>query len=151
MANNKKPRKKHNPNKTAFNRPPCFRYSHEEGEELKRRVHMHLDAFAYGKAVAGDYLALRFRINVGLKLSEHFTEAFTLCAVLKEGSDILDKVRVRREKLGRWMMDEAEIITLRTCLFQVEEVQDKTTRVEQMPAFVSANANLEHALFEQLP
>ena len=153
MAKNKKPRKAYNPNKTLYKRPPCFRYTKEEGEELKTRAHMHLDAFAHQKATAGDYLAVRFRVEVGLKLLTHFhyEDAVASWMVLKEGSDILDKVRARRTTLGRWAMGDPEVTHLRTCLFHVEEVQDKTTRVEQMPAFVSVNANLEHSLFEQLP
>lgn len=153
MANNKKPRKAYNPHKTQYKRPPCFRYTKEEGEELKTRVHMHLDCFAHQKATAGDYLALRFRIEVGLKLLTHFQyqDAVASWKVLKEGSDILDKVRERRDNLGRWAMGDPEVTHLRTCLFHVEEVQDKTTRVEQMPAFIEANKALDHALFTTHP
>ncbi|MCK9234694.1 MAG: hypothetical protein M0R77_00100 [Gammaproteobacteria bacterium] len=150
MAKSKKPRKKHNPNKTTFNRPPLFRYSKEEGEMLKERIYFHLSRFEDRVANAGDYIAIRFRIEVGINLADHFeNNEFKL--LFHAALDTLTKVLTRRETSGKWAMGDNEIAELKYAISIVDEIQDKTTRVEQLPAFLKANENVDNSLFERLP
>lgn len=133
MAQTKKPRKKYNPNKTAFNESPLIKIDKSQAEQLKLRVYISLDKFRDKTAHEGDFYALRFRIKCGLGLAMHFNES--LDHYFNSALALLDKVKERFVKNQQWMMGHPEIDQLKIALDIADQIQDKSTRKEQLPIF----------------
>lgn len=151
MATSKKPRKKRNHNKTLTVTPLTVRYSKNEGNILKFRIYFHLHRIASSDANAGDWLAIKFRLEVGILLSDFFLEKEKIDSLIHDALTLLDKIKERRESNGTWQITTEAEFQLRFVLSIVDDIQDNTTRKEQLPAFISAQKKIDHSLFETLP
>ena len=150
MAKSKKPRKKYNPNKNLCQTPVTLRYSKEEGDRMKYRVYFHLGRLNTDDCGAGDYLALNFRFKVGLGLIHLFDQPEAKDVILN-GIKVLESVKENRIKTGSWRINKEIDDKLRMTCSLIDDVQDMTTRKEQLPVFIKAEKELEHALFDTLP
>lgn len=149
MAANKKPRKKYSPNKTVCNTPLVFRYSKEAGDGLKIRIYFHLHRFINNEADAGDYLALRFRLRVGLKLTKYFIEE-DLKLLMEDALAVLEDIKLERIASGKWVITKPQEHTIRYALSFVDDMMDKSTRKEQLPIFLETEKEVDHSLYGKL-
>ena len=150
MAKSKKPRKSYNPNKILTNSPVMIRYTKEEGDIMKFRIYFHLGRIITDEASTGDYLALKFRINVGKELSKLF-EGNEVKTIMDDGINLIEQVKDRRLETGSWKIDLTLQDKLRYVLSIIDDIQDKTTRKEQLPIFIAVEKQLDHSLIDRLP
>lgn len=149
MAKSKKPRKKYNPNKVSTETPVLIRYSKAEGEALKIRIFFHLNRLLNEEADSGDWIALRFRIRIGTLLTQYFNES-SIVSSLNHALDTMDAIKVRSMEINSWNITKEEDQILRNALVTIDEMLDQTTRKEQLPAFIKADKEVNHSLFDTL-
>jgi len=150
MANSKKPRKRYNPNKLQTYTPSTIRYSKDEGDTMKFRIYYHIQRIGSEEADAGDFLALQFRFRIGLGLVGLFNE-LEAKEEIEEGLRILDTVKLARESTGSWQVGVKTQDQLRQVCALIDEIQDLTTRREQLPVFIQAQKSLDQSLCDRLP
>lgn len=150
MAKSKKPRKKYNPNKNLCQTPVTVRYSKEEGDRMKYRIYFHLGRLITDDCGAGDYLALEFRIRVGRELAKLF-DGNDAIEMMDKGLSLLQTMKENRIITGKWKINDVLQNELRSVLSLVDDIQDQTTRKEQLPIFIAAEKQIEHSLFDNLP
>lgn len=149
MAKSKTPRKKYNPNKVQCATPIVFRYSKDKGDNLKFRVYFHLHRFVNSDADAGDYLAIKFRLQVGLKLTKYFIEN-ELKLIMEDALAVLEDIKLERVVTDKWVVIEAQEHTIRYALSIVDDMMDKTTRKEQLPIFLETEKQVDHSMYTKL-
>lgn len=150
MPCSKKPRKKYNPNKNQSDVPINIRYSKAEGDSLKYRIYYHLYRLTTQDCDAGDYLAIEFRLRIGCGLVELFDKGEPN-KVIDEGFMLLKQIKQRRLEKGSWTITPNQEDRLRLVLSVIDDLQDATTRAEQLPVFIDAERKIEHQLRIDLP
>ena len=60
------------------------------------------------------------------------------------GLDILGKCHEHFVRENSWFLEPEEIDSIRQCLNIVDDLQDKTTRKEQLPVFIAAKHDVDN-------
>lgn len=150
MAKSTKPRKKYNPNKTTVNTPLTIRYSKQEGDSLKYRIYFHLHRLTTDDCDNGDWLALQFRLKIGVGLAKNFIED-NIAPTINEGLIILEEIKENRIANNTWRITNEQENKLRYLLSIIDDMQDNTTRKEQLPIFIQAQKEIDYNLRLTLP
>lgn len=150
MSQSKKPRRKYNPNKYLTETPTLFRYSKAEGDAMKFRIYYHLGRMIEEDCDAGDYLAIKFRFKIGLGLVGLFNQP-EATELLENGLAELERVKEQRVQTGIWKTTIETQNKLREALSLIDDIQDNTTRKEQLPVFIQAEKDIDFTLKETLP
>lgn len=143
MAGNKKSKRKSGGVKRSVQSqsPVLFRFNKNQELKLKLEPHQCLQAFADGVPTTDNWNTLTFRINTGLALAETFfnEEAKDM---LTRSVAILIGLQQRFSQEGRWSATEEEIHTLGAALTLTDQIQDQTTRKEQLTVYLKVEKQL---------
>ena len=125
--------------KTLLSKTPILiRHTPAEAHRMKALPYLSLAAFR-GDEIVGDqkpqgydWRTLYFRALTCLEIAtKHFNEEVAV-TVAKDTIAILDSVKDRRTETGIWRMSPYELDAVHTCLLLVDNMQDNTTRKEQL-------------------
>ena len=111
---------------------------------MKARIYAHLKNFKLDTATQEDWEAVLFRLKIGIGLGKKFEEDQVISTEMSAGLDILGKCHATFGKEGTWTMGKEDIDTLWTCLNIVDDLQDNTTRKEQLPVFIAAKHDVDN-------
>lgn len=132
--------------KTVLSKTPILiRHTEEESRRMKALPYLSLASFrgeilTVEKQPHGyDWRTLYFRALSCLELAtKHFNEESAV-TVANDALLILISVKDRRLENGLWRMSPYEIDALHTCLLLVDQMQDLTTRKEQLIVWSKIN------------
>ena len=135
MPVSKKPRKRYRPmtGDGFIKIPAVIRYRQQEETALQLVPHSELDKFRRGLADETTYHTLAFRLNWGYVMAGEFFDALAQEAMAR-GLDAIRSVRERHERLGKWGTTGPEFEAMGYALNLTDEMQQKTTRKEQLHA-----------------
>jgi hypothetical protein len=134
-GNSKNKRKSAGVRKTLLtNTPVTIRHSEKHARILKLQPYICLETFVTRNSKVYDWNTVCTRLNVGFNLSvNHDLEE--AIPVLKDGLETVLKINERFRRTGTWRADDREIAVMRQGLTLTDDIQDITTRREQLEAF----------------
>lgn len=112
--------------------PAMFRYSQQEETALQLVPHSELDKFRHGLGDEVAWNTLAFRLNWGYVMADEFGDEPR--AVMVEGLNAIRAIRERNERLQKWGCTGDEFFAIGEALNLTDEMQQKTTRKEQLDA-----------------
>lgn len=143
MAGNRKPRKKYVP-KYANRTPINFKVSAGDDLDLKLIPHSELEKLRTGEADAYTINTLAFRINFGYVMAGEVYDGHDARVVTLAGLDALRCVKARFDRTGKYGASGEEFKRLGDALNITDDMQDGSTRREQLASMKAVFAINEH-------
>ncbi len=129
--------------KTLLSKTPLtIRYTEDQEQALKLRPHLHLEEFTNNNGTDRGWWTLCFRLNTGKELAVLFKNSEALEAI-NTGLDALEQIRLRYDCNQLWRLTEAEFKLIGPCLDVINEMQEKSTRREQLIVHRKINVLME--------
>ena len=142
MAGNKRPTKKRNLNhrKVKTNTPVLFRYGKDDDNKLKFPPQISLEEFNSGLGDLSKWKTIYFRVQVGTQLINYF-EKDSLDIRIEDGIDCLNDIYYHHQKTNKWEINSNQLSLMKSILCCIDNMQDGTTRNQQLIAtnYVLAN------------
>lgn len=135
MPGNKRPKKKFKNTvcKLKTNSPINIRYDKAGDLRLKLPPQVSLEQFKNNEGTMAAWTTLYFRIHVGIKLADKFNDS--ILVYLNEAIDLLDSIKKNYVEKNTWVFTGEDIDTVRAVLTVIDEMQDNTTRRDQLEAY----------------
>ena len=134
MATSKKPRKKYNPHKLATATPVTIRYNNKDALKLQLAPQISLGEFKSGKGHAANWHTIWWRIHFGKQLA-HLFDGGEHETYLDQALAIMDDVKDRaQEEPYFWTIEPSDANVVGQVLTLVDEMQESTTRRDQLTA-----------------
>lgn len=107
-------------------------------EQIKRIPRLSLEAFKESRGTGTDWYNLMFRTKIGLDLALAFyTEEGS--DALKEVHDVCLELHREYKKINKWTITGYQYETLLSGLEAIDQIQDETTRRDQLEVFKSSD------------
>lgn len=136
MARNKKPRKAYKP-KLAAPLPMTWKIAPSLSANLKRVPRQELEKMLNGKADASSWHTLTQRVDWGLFLAvDHFNEPEARDA-MNAALRALVSIKDRHARLAKWGCSGEEYRDIEYALQTCDDMQDMTTRKEQVESLTA--------------
>lgn len=136
MPGNKRPKKKFKNTvcKLKTNSPINIRYDKAGDLRLKLPPQVSLEQFKNNEGTMAAWTTLYFRIHVGIKLADKF-DTNSIMNHFNEAIDLLNNIKKNYVESNTWVFTGDDIDTLRAVLTVIDEMQDNTTRRDQLEAY----------------
>jgi hypothetical protein len=147
MPGNKRPKKKFKNTvcKLKTNSPINIRYDKAGDLRLKLPPQISLEQFKNNEGTLAAWTTLYFRIHVGLKLADKFSNE-SIPIVFNEAIEILNINKNNYAVNKVWNFTGKDIDAIRSVLTTIDELQDNTTRRDQLEAYNSVYKNVPAAI-----
>ncbi|WP_144106854.1 hypothetical protein [Paraburkholderia sp. BCC1886] len=118
--------------------PSIFRHSANDDLKLKLIPHQHLQAIFDRRGTKAEFASVAFRVIVGACLAVYADDQETLDVVYKAAIDSLIAVGERYQRVETFGLNGDEMRQLKDALNLTDEVQELTTRRQQVDMYKAA-------------